>query len=278
MRSQAIPIATYRRRVLIGQVGPPALAATLATIIFTIGLAVWQYLVLPGITPQHFFHDSPLRSMFQTAPGPAVEKSAAAEGFLLPPVIGESSILAEGRASLGGVGGNSLKNMRIAIGFVDGEVIYPGQQFSFDDVARSWDYKEHPSYVPSLATSSRGPIMMRGGGVCWVSTALWRAALTAGLATDVRENHYGFVAPLGAGLDATNTLVIRNNSSVPITVRAWEESGSVAVALVADGELDRKGVVSGPQQLGRGSWVATQTVYWDDGDVTTHSFYSRYYW
>jgi vancomycin resistance protein YoaR len=176
------------------------------------------------------------------------------------------------------VGGNALKNMRIAISFLDGEVIYPGQRLSFDEVAQSWDFKEHSSYLPSYATSARGPIIMRGGGVCWVSTALWRAALAAGLATDVRENHYGYVAPLGAGLDATNTLIIRNNSSVPITVRTWEESGAVAVALVSDGELDRKAVVSQPEQTGRGSYVVYQTVYWDDGDVTTHPFHSRYFW
>jgi vancomycin resistance protein YoaR len=278
MRSQAIPIAEYRRRAFYAQVGPPALALTLATIVFTVGLAVWQYLVLPGITPQHLILDSPLSTMFKTAPRPVIEKNASAEGVLVAPAIPESSIVSQGRASLGGVGGNAVKNMRIAINFLDGEVIAPGQQLSFDDVAQSWDFKEHYSYLPSYATSARGPIMMRGGGVCWVSTALWRAALAAGLATDVRENHYGYVAPLGAGLDATNTLVIRNNSSIPITVRAWEESGAVAVALIADGELDRKAEVSEPTPTGRGSYVVYQTVYWDDGDVTTHPFYSRYFW
>jgi hypothetical protein len=275
---QAIPAAEYRRRVFLTQFGPPALALTIATVIFTAGLAVWEYGVRPGITPRHFILDGPLRAMFHTDPRPAVEKGATGEGKLAAPVVPEKSIVAEGRASLGGVDGNAVKNMRIAIGFVDGTVIQPGQQFSFDDVAQSWDFREHPSYLPGTATSARGPIMMRGGGVCWVSTALWRAALAAGLATDVRENHYGLVAPLGAGLDATNTLVIRNNSSLPITVRAWEEDDSVAVSLVAEGELDRKAVVSDPQSNGRGSYFVDQTVYWDDGDVTSQTFYSRYYW
>jgi hypothetical protein len=278
MRSQAIPIAEYRRRALFAQVGPPTQALTLAAIVFVVGIAVWEYLILPGTVPQHFSLDSPLHAMFQTAPRPAREKIATAEGLLVAPVIPESSLAGQGHASLGGVEGNALKNMRIAINFLDGEVIYPGQRLSFDDVAQTWDFKEHPSYLPSYATSARGPIIMRGGGVCWVSSALWRAALAAGLATDVRDNHFGYVALLGAGVDATNTLVIRNNSSVPITVRAWEESGSVVVALVADGELDRKAVVSQAMQTGRGSYVVYQTVYWDDGEVTTHPFYSRYFW
>lgn len=278
MRSQAIPVHQYRRRVFLGQYGPPMLAATLAAVVFSIGFAIWENLVLPSLAPRHFVLDSPLHVMFRTALRPGVEKAGVAEGVLQTPDLAEALVVGQGTASIAGVGGNALKNMRIAIGFLDGVVIPPGEALSFDDVAQTWDFKEHPAYLPSYATSVRGPIIMRGGGVCWVSTALWRAALAAGLATDVRENHYGLVAPLGAGLDATNTLVIRNNSVVPITVRAWEESSAVVVALVSEGKLDRTATVSQPAQIGRGTYVVYQTVYWDDGEVTTHAFHSRYYW
>ncbi len=277
-RTQAIPIAEYRRRIFLAQFGPPALSIILATVVFTLGTAAWEYLVLPGLLPQSFIQDSPLGLIIRTVPKPAFEKTATAEGTLVAPGPRDPNVVGLGRASIGGAGGSALANMRIAMSFVDGTVIQPGEQFSFDDVAESWDFRENPKYLPSLATSARGPIVMRGGGVCWVSTAIWRAALEAGIATDFRENHFGYVAPLGAGLDATNTLVIRNNSSVPLTVRTWEEGGYVMASLVADGKLDRMAEVSAPKQIGKGSWVAYQTVYWDDGDVTTHAFYSRYYW
>ncbi len=277
-RTHAIPMAEYRRRVFLTQFGPPVLSVILATVIFTVGTAVWEYLVLPGLLPQSFIQDSPLGLIVRTVPKPAFEKTAAAEGTLVAPLPRDPTIAGQGRAYVGGMGGSAVTNMRISMAFVDGTVIAPGEQFSFDDEAESWDFRENPKYLPSLATSARGPIVMRGGGVCWVSTAIWRAALEAGIATDVRENHFGYVAPLGAGLDATNTLVIRNNSSIPLTVRTWEEGGYVMAALVGDGKLDRTAEVSDPKQLGKGNWVSYQTVYWDDGDVTTHAFYSRYYW
>jgi vancomycin resistance protein YoaR len=119
---------------------------------------------------------------------------------------------------------------------------------------------------------------MRGGGVCWLSTALWRAALAAGLRTDVRENHYGFVAALGGGLDATNTLVIRNDSDVPVTVRAWMDEDQVYVTLYADGSLGRTSTVRGPERLSSGRYVAYQDIAWDDGPTTTNEFVSRYNW
>jgi vancomycin resistance protein YoaR len=271
-------MAEYRRRVFLTQFGPPALSLIMATVIFTAGTAVWEYLVLPTLLPQSFIQDSPLAMIVRTVPKPAFEKTAVAAGTLVAPTLTDPTTAGQGRAYVGAIGGSALTNMRIAMSFVDGTVIPPGEQFSFDDEAESWDFRENAKYLPSLATSARGPIVMRGGGVCWVSTAIWRAALEAGIATDYRENHFGFVAPLGAGLDATNTLVIRNNSSVPLTVKTWEEGGYVVAELVAGGKLDRTAEVSAPKQVSKGNWVTYQTVRWDDGDVTTQEFYSHYYW
>jgi vancomycin resistance protein YoaR len=120
--------------------------------------------------------------------------------------------------------------------------------------------------------------MMRGGGVCWLSTAIWRAALGAGLKTEYRENHVGLVDALGAGLDATNTLVLRNDSDVPVTIHAWIERDQVYAALDSDEPLGRTAVVRAPQRLGPGRYVAYQEIYWDDGSVTTNEFDSRYAW
>jgi len=181
-------------------------------------------------------------------------------------------------ASTDNVGEAGIANIDVAIGFVDGTVIPPGGTFSFDDVARSWDYKEDERYLWGLATAVRGPIWMRGGGVCWVSTAIWRAALEAGLPTGLREAHYGLVTSLGPGLDATNTLVVENDSELPVKIRVWRDDDAVFAALFADGSLGRKGRIEGPIALGRGVYTAYQHVTWDDGREHVSEFSSRYYW
>jgi vancomycin resistance protein YoaR len=206
------------------------------------------------------------------APAPAaIDESARAAAVPIPPI-------AAGSASIGGIGDAALTNIQIAISFLDGSVIEPGDELSFDDVAHTWDYHEDPIYLMGTATSVYGVIDMRGGGVCWVSTALWRAALAAGIRTDLRDEHYGLVNALGPGVDATNTLVIRNDSDQSITVRAWLDDEAVIVALFTDEPLDRTATIRGPESLGRGQYIVYQDVDWADGRSMTSSFYSRYYW
>jgi vancomycin resistance protein YoaR len=200
----------------------------------------------------------------------------------MPPVLGigdgRLTSLASGGASVAGIGYAATENIKIAIRYIDGTVIEPGGRFSFDDTARTWDFREDPSYLWGTATSARGIIRMRGGGVCWLATAIWRAAMWSGLATDFRENHYGLVGALGGGFDATNTLVIRNNSDVPVTIRAWMEGSYVYTSLMATEPLDRTANVRGPVRLANGRYAVYQDVEWDDGDYTTREFTSRYLW
>ncbi len=187
-------------------------------------------------------------------------------------------VAGHGLAPVAGLDDASRTNIQLAVYLLDGTVMEPGAQLSFDDVARTWDFREDPRYVWGWGTSSYGLIHMQGGGACWVSTALWRAALVAGLRTDFRDNHYGLVHSLGAGTDATNTLVIRNNLSEPITVRAWVDDENVNVALFYEGTLGRSAKIRGPERLGPGRYVLYQDVTWDDSSVTTTPFYSGYSW
>ncbi len=84
-RTHAIPMAEYRRRVFLAQFGPPALSLILATTIFTVGTAVWEYLVLPSRLPQSFIQDTPLGMIVRTVPKPAFEKTASAKEPWLRP-------------------------------------------------------------------------------------------------------------------------------------------------------------------------------------------------
>jgi hypothetical protein len=207
--------------------------------------------------------------------GPAPDRAdrpSLGASLVAPPPI------AVGSAPLYGIGGPALTNIEIALGLVDGVVIQPGQRMSFDDIARTWDFREDQRYVPGPATSARGLITMRGGGVCWLSTAIWRAALDAGLATELRENHLGALSLLAPGYDATNTLVIANDSDIPLTLRVWRDEDRVYASFHGDKPLERKAALRGPEKLGPGYYVLYQDVAWPDGSETTTEFISRYAW
>jgi hypothetical protein len=273
-RSHAIPMMAYRRQQLWAQTRPRLLILALALALYSIAGSPWDH---PRAQPfdASWREGAAAASSRWTVP---LTDTQAAGPILTAAVPKPAPPAAVGYASLDGLHGATVANIDIALSFLDGAVIEPGDQLSFDDTARTWDYEEDARYFMGTATSARGLVYMRGGGVCWVSTALWRAALEAGLRTDFRENHYGLVDLLGPGLDATNTLVIRNDADLPITVRAWRDEDEVYVALFSDGPLDRSGTLRGPERLGRGLYAVYQDVAWDDGRTTSSEFVSRYYW
>jgi len=279
LTSQAIPLAVHQRRALLAQLRPRLpLLITVATIV---ALAVSPSSLAQQ--RQASVDTEPL-ALGRVAGGPVPSANGAnaaigAEVTTIDVAAAPGPVtIARGSASVSGIGAAAATNVEIAISFVDGIVIEPGAQLSFDDTARTWDFREDPSYVMGTATSARGLIAMRGGGVCWLSTALWRAALVAGIRTDFRESHYGLVDPLGPGVDATNTLVIRNDAPVAITVRAWLDEDDVHVDLLADRPLDRTAIVEGPYRVGLGRYVVYQEVTWDDGRATSSEFPSWYLW
>jgi hypothetical protein len=272
--SQAIPMSVYRRQQLSAYLRPrvPFLVAVVGIYVLAgspWASASWKADEGPAVLPMTLIGPTLIAAQ---ASEPVREIAANASA---PAVLSE---VGHGVAYIGGIGEAAVTNIGIAISFVDGAVIQPGARFSFDDTARTWDFHEDPAYLWGTATTTRGIIPMRGGGVCWLSTALWRATLAAGLRTDFRENHYGLIDQLGAGLDATNTLVIRNDSPVAVTVRASLEEDELHVSLVAEEPLDRSTTIDGPFPAGRGGHVIYQDVAWADGRKTSSEFVSRYYW
>lgn len=271
-RSQAIPMAVYRRQVLLAQGAPRVALLVLAAILYGLAASPWQLGTEIGVPSS----ESRLRRADVGVPVTLPDRPALAD--TRPALAPPPRAVARGVASLSGASSAVLTNVQIAISFLDGVVIEPGEQLSFDDTARTWDFKEDPRYIAGPATALRGPIVMRGGGVCWLSSALWRAALEAGLRTDLRENHYGLIESLGPGLDASNTLVIRNDSAAPLTVRASMDDEQVSVTFLADQPLDRIASIRGPERLGPRTYAVYQDVFWADGRTTTSEFVSRYFW
>lgn len=93
------------------------------------------------------------------------------------------------------------KNIEIATEAIDGTIVMPGEVFSFNDVVgprtEERGYKEAGTYVGNKVEPGIG------GGICQVSTAIYRAAMRANLRSVERTNHSMAVGYAKPGLDAT---------------------------------------------------------------------------
>ena len=92
-------------------------------------------------------------------------------------------------------------NLRIAARRLDGLVLRPGGEFSFNRVVgpRTWarGYRPAPSYLGGDSPATLG------GGICLLSSALYQAALKAGLKIEQRVPHLRTIHSVPPGLDAT---------------------------------------------------------------------------
>lgn len=92
-------------------------------------------------------------------------------------------------------------NIEIATKALNGTIVMPGETFSFNDVVgpRTVErgYQEAGTYVGNKVEPGIG------GGICQVSTTLYRAAMKANLRSTERTNHSMVVGYAQPGLDAT---------------------------------------------------------------------------
>jgi vancomycin resistance protein YoaR len=92
-------------------------------------------------------------------------------------------------------------NIEIATKALDGTIVMPGEAFSFNDTVgpRTVErgYQEAGTYVGNKVEPGIG------GGICQVSTTLYRAAMKANLRSTERTNHSMTVGYANPGLDAT---------------------------------------------------------------------------
>jgi len=92
-------------------------------------------------------------------------------------------------------------NIEIATAAINGTVVMPGETFSFNDIVgpRTIErgYQEAGTYVGNKVEPGIG------GGICQVSTTIYRAAMKSNLRSVERTNHSMVVGYAQPGLDAT---------------------------------------------------------------------------
>lgn len=137
--------------------------------------------------------------------------------------------------------GNRLNNLRQACKALDGQIIKPGEVFSFNDClgkpTEAAGYKTAPSYTGLEAANSLG------GGISQVSSTLYYASLYADLEAVERHAHSLVMAYIDIGMDAAVSwngadLKLKNNGNFPVKLQAVAEEGYVTIQILGTEERD----------------------------------------
>lgn len=101
--------------------------------------------------------------------------------------LGIQGLVSQGSSRFLGSIANRIHNIQLAVSRLNGILVAPGEEFSFNkalgDVSKFTGYKE--AYIIQEGRTILGD----GGGVCQVSTTLFRALLNAGLPITERHAH-----------------------------------------------------------------------------------------
>ena len=125
-------------------------------------------------------------------------------------------------------------NVRLAAEAVNGTVLQPGEEFSFNDVVgertAAKGYKEAAAY-------SNGEVVDEiGGGVCQISSTLYNVVVRSGLKTTVRRSHTFEPSYVTPGTDAAVSwggpdYKFMNNTSAAIGIRASYADRKVTISI-----------------------------------------------
>jgi vancomycin resistance protein YoaR len=125
-------------------------------------------------------------------------------------------------------------NIRQPATNINGDVVGPGQQFSFLDAVGPIDEAHGFAKGGVIIHGQSDHTGAMGGGICSASTTMFNAAAVAGLQIDVRHAHFYYITRYPVGRDATVysngtttwDLKWTNDTDYPIVIRAWTTYGS----------------------------------------------------
>ena len=101
--------------------------------------------------------------------------------------LGIEELLGHGESNFKGSPKNRIYNINVALKKFHGHLIKPGEEFSFTTILGL--VEKETGYKEDLVIKNNKTIPEYGGGVCQVSTTMFRVALNAGLKITERHNH-----------------------------------------------------------------------------------------
>lgn len=198
--------------------------------------------------------------------------------------LGLTSLLASGESDFKGSTANRIKNITVGTQLYHGLLIPPGEEFSFDKYLGPVDASH--GFTPELVIKNNQTTPEYGGGLCQVSTTIFRAAVKSGLEITQRRNHAYAVSYYGTpGFDATiyppyTDLRFINNTPEYILIQARIEGTKLTFEFWGTND-GRQTEVVGPTPYGRQPDGAVKAVLEQKvtkgGEVMLEDkFYSNY--
>ena len=128
---------------------------------------------------------------------------------------------------------NRQGNLRVASGHINGTTLYPGEEFSMINTAGP--FGESNGYFKAGAYVNGKNVESFGGGICQVSTTLYKAVLAAELEVTKRYNHSMTVSYVEPSHDAAiassagKDFKFVNNTEHPIYIEGYMTEGKQLV-------------------------------------------------
>lgn len=199
----------------------------------------------------------------------------------IDPTSGITELIGRATTTFTGSPTNRISNIRNGSRFLSGILIQPGEEFSTVRMLGTID--NTTGYLPELVIKGNATVPEFGGGLCQVSTTLFRAVLNAGLPVTARRNHAYRVSYyekdgggryIGPGLDATiyspdPDFRFRNDTGNPILIYSYISGTKLTFELYGTSD-GRKAEVNGPRKLSEippGDPIYTDTDTLPKGEV-----------
>jgi vancomycin resistance protein YoaR len=199
--------------------------------------------------------------------------------------LGLKEKIGSGKSNFRGSPKNRIHNIHNATSKFEGIIIAPAETFSF--VENLGDVDESTGYKEELVIKDNKTFPEFGGGICQVSTTLFRSAVNTGLEITERRNHaYPVQYYSPQGTDATiyipkPDLQFKNNTSKYIMLQPRIE-GTILTFDIFGTSDGRQVETEGPTLLKRGDDGSRKYVWWqivndkDGKQISKKGFWSYY--
>ena len=198
--------------------------------------------------------------------------------------LGINTLLGRGESNFTDSPKSRVHNIGVGAKTFSGVLLRPGQEFSFNQTLGAIDASS--GYLPELVIKGGKLIPEYGGGLCQVSTTLFRAAVLSGLVILERHPHsipvryynpQGFDAAIYPGV---SDLKFKNDTPAYILIQS-SISGSKLYFEIYGTSDGRKVAIDGPHQYdvksnGAQKAVLTRTITYADGTEKKDVFNSSY--
>jgi vancomycin resistance protein YoaR len=169
--------------------------------------------------------------------------------------LGIKELIGKGKSTFAHSIAGRIFNVNLAASRINGALVAPGEEFSFNETVG--DISKASGYQQAYVISGGKTVLGDGGGVCQVSTTVFRAALNAGLPINERKAHAYRVGyyeqDSKPGIDATvynptADLKFTNDTGKYILIQTTVDTKKLTMEVDIYGTSDgRKSYVSEPK-------------------------------